>query len=207
MYLGPVVEQGPYNRKGSRELKILNQLHERVLGANGGSWSNPPTRQQWPARAATERLDILRLFRNQSVWGIKDPRLLLLLDSWLEALDGHSIALAATVRHPMAVANSLAKRNNLDLEHGLRLWFAYNSKLLAARSLAPLSIVDFDCNKMSYEDQCFRLLDELAIEHPVRSATFYDKELVNQSAYSAPLPEALQALYAELKSLSLSTVK
>jgi len=50
-------------------------------------------------------------FHSSRLWGFKDPRTLLTLDGWLEALP--EVSLAATFRHPLSVAGSLQERKQV----------------------------------------------------------------------------------------------
>ena len=59
----------------------------------------------------------------------KDPRMCITLPTWLKLLDKKP-AIVFTYRHPLEVALSLKHRNNLTIEHGLRLWIGYNMRAL-----------------------------------------------------------------------------
>mmetsp|Transcript_31864 Transcript_31864/g.93631 ORF Transcript_31864/g.93631 Transcript_31864/m.93631 type:complete len:598 (-) Transcript_31864:2068-3861(-) len=59
-------------------------------------------------------------------WLWKDPRLCITIKTWLPLLKTEP-AIIFTYRHPLEVAMSLEKReDDFDLEHGLRIWIAYN---------------------------------------------------------------------------------
>lgn len=61
-------------------------------------------------------------------WLWKDPRLCITIKTWLPLLKTEP-AIVFTYRHPLEVAMSLEKRqDNIDLEHGLRIWIAYNMR-------------------------------------------------------------------------------
>lgn len=60
---------------------------------------------------------------------IKDPRFTILLPFWkriFEELPDAQIVTYHIVRHPLAVAHSLKKRNGIPLSDGLKLWYHYN---------------------------------------------------------------------------------
>lgn len=60
----------------------------------------------------------------------KDPRMCITLPTWLKLLD-HEPAIVFTYRHPLEVALSLKHREqDFTMEHGLRLWIAYNMRAL-----------------------------------------------------------------------------
>lgn len=61
-------------------------------------------------------------------WLWKDPRLCITIKTWLPLLKTEP-AIIFTYRHPLEVAMSLEKReDDFDLEHGLRIWIAYNMR-------------------------------------------------------------------------------
>ena len=60
----------------------------------------------------------------------KDPRMCIVLPTWLKLLDDKP-AIVFTYRHPLEVALSLKHREqNFTIEHGLRLWIVYNMRAL-----------------------------------------------------------------------------
>lgn len=63
-------------------------------------------------------------------WLWKDPRLCITIKTWLPLLKTEP-AIIFTYRHPLEVAMSLEKReDDFDLEHGLRIWIAYNMRAI-----------------------------------------------------------------------------
>mmetsp|Transcript_7542 Transcript_7542/g.16350 ORF Transcript_7542/g.16350 Transcript_7542/m.16350 type:complete len:378 (-) Transcript_7542:853-1986(-) len=69
----------------------------------------------------------LSFFNNEEnePWLQKDPRMCITLRTWLDLFNREPVALF-TYRHPLEVANSLQKRENFKISHGLRLWIVYN---------------------------------------------------------------------------------
>ena len=100
LFLGDVVRSSRHNPRGNHEFKRARQLNDRILIGSGGSWSRPP-------RAVTvgwwQRLAIKRIAHGlvkREPCGLKDPRLLLFLETWLSVVE--SYALVGTFRHPAA---------------------------------------------------------------------------------------------------------
>src|SRR6266446_4453200 len=124
VFLGEVSRKNPSNLKGNGENPRIMALHEELLRINGGSWDAPPETVVWPRELKTRRDGIIGDYRGAPLWGFKDPRTLLALDGWLEALPG--LQFVGIFRHPLSVAESLERRNGFSLEKGLRLWSAYN---------------------------------------------------------------------------------
>jgi hypothetical protein len=117
-----------------------------VLEANGGSWREPPATVEWPHKHRVRRDEIIAQMSAAAppgaAWGFKDPRTLLTLDGWLEALP--DLRFVGMVRDPESVARSLFKRTGLARPHAIGLWTEYNRRLLAYRRRFDVPIVRFD---------------------------------------------------------------
>jgi len=72
-------------------------------------------------------LSLMSEFDQKRLLLVKDPRICLLLDLWLPALQALEILSAALVvlRHPAEVIASLAHRSRLPQPHGAALWLGY----------------------------------------------------------------------------------
>jgi hypothetical protein len=91
----------------------------------------------------------------------KDPRMCITLPTWLKLLDDEP-AIVFTYRHPLEVAMSLKHREEgFTMEHGLRLWIAYNMRALQySRGLCRV----FSTNEAVFKDpsrEVQRIKDEL----------------------------------------------
>ena len=124
----------------AEDLDVLH-LDERVLWAFGHAWDDPrPLPEEFENHPALQYgfgRDAVALLRARlaahPVFAIKEPRLCRLLPFWRKAFRevGCRVSVVFVVRHPMAVAASLAKRNGFTTEKGLAIWLAY---VLAARA-------------------------------------------------------------------------
>jgi hypothetical protein len=124
--------------------------------------------------------------------GLKDPRLLLLLDTWIEIVD--SYALVGTFRHPVAVARSLARRNGMPEKEAYNLWVRYNAKLVQWHRAYRFPIIRFDLSDL--ETYC-RTVAALAITlglNPdmTRLREFVDSEQEHYSSIEEPVPAMCQ---------------
>ena len=145
--LGPVSERNRFNPRGNREIKELNTLHDRILERSGGSWWDPPPSAVLRASDFRFRNRILRAIRGETI-GVKDPRMLLVLDLWRD-LDLRPIGV---IRNPVAVRESLERRaHNRRRRHPQlpgaaweRLWIVYNRALLAEHERKAFPVIDFD---------------------------------------------------------------
>jgi hypothetical protein len=122
---------GPENPKGFWESMSIYQENDRFLGEMGFHWSSSLSLPSgWPASDAARewRSELIRLilkaYKSAHCPLIKDPRFCILmkgLEPWLES-DLFDPIFLIPVRHPIEVARSLEKAQNLPLEHGLKLW-------------------------------------------------------------------------------------
>jgi len=109
-------------------------IHERLLSALGSSWDNlAPLPTRWiDSQAAATALDRLtdlctREFTNSLMWGVKDPRICRFVPLWqrlLERLDIESRYILI-LRHPDEVAESLHRRDLIDISAGRWLWMSH----------------------------------------------------------------------------------
>ncbi len=205
VFLGEVFTQNPFNARGNRESARVMTLHEGLLADNGHAWDAPPAPGEalrWsPARRA-ERDGVIARYADGPTWGFKDPRTLLALPGWREALPG--LETVGTFRHPLAVAGSLAHRNGLSRERALALWENYNARLLAEHRATGAPLVCFDVDAGEFRASLGRLGQRLALAGDLGATEFFTDELRHQPAGGdVPLPPAVADLYARLQAASV----
>lgn len=110
------------------EGSTLTWINEHLLNVCGGTWDRPPAEVRWSAKDAWRARRFLWSFAGAQVASFKDPRTCLTFPLWRSVLPSHSLIVC--VRHPYNVARSLAARDGLTLNDGLRLWTHYNRALL-----------------------------------------------------------------------------
>ncbi|HVS02570.1 MAG TPA: hypothetical protein VMT16_07355 [Thermoanaerobaculia bacterium] len=161
--VGPTEE----NLKGFWERSDVRLLDDEMLAAAGGSWWRPPPpgfaddlrpsrrrRLEMRAREIVHRLEPFR------PWAIKDPRLSLVLPLWRPALE---LPVALIVyRHPLEVARSLERRDELPIAAGIALWEIYNLSALAASATLPRVLVSYEALGADPVATVRRLREELA---------------------------------------------
>jgi hypothetical protein len=138
-----------WNPEGHWEHQRLVELNELILELHGGTWYAPPRLAGgWTQRRKAQ--DMLPRLRSEFAeiypeegWVWKDPRACLTLPLWRGAWNSPPVAVMA-VRHPLAVAKSLAARNGFSLRHGLALWEAYNSQALSNLRDLPTVVCNYD---------------------------------------------------------------
>lgn len=129
-----------HNAKGYFEPWKIAIFNDERLRAAGSAWDDifafpyralpEPLEADWHVRAG-------KLFDTEfkrSVWPLmKDPRATVLLPLWLAVLAERNIGVRCVipVRHPLAVASSLARRDGFAPEKSVLVWSAY---MLAAEA-------------------------------------------------------------------------
>lgn len=127
-----------HNAKGYFEPWKIAQFDEDRLIAGGSAWDDPfafPYRStaaeaDWSARAGALFDAEFGRARHPLM---KDPRATVLMPMWRAVLDARGIAARCVipVRHPLAVAGSLGRRDGFSPEKSVLVWSAY---MLAAEA-------------------------------------------------------------------------
>ena len=199
--LGAVRRTGRFNAKGYYEIQTLERLHNQILGLNGGSWHQPPVTiisihplHQKALKVVADQLSIHR------PCGVKDPRLLLLLDDWLKLIKS-PYKLVGTFRHPLAVARSLKLRNGISEKQGIDLWLKYNDRLVQRHKTAPFPLIAFDLADADYYCRCIAVLALELGMWPSHSHLrhFVSQELEHQTSKKSVLPTACRETYDYLQ--------
>ncbi len=179
--LGPVSERARFNARGNREIRELNQLHNAILVRSGGSWWEPPRQVRLRRSDFRRRDEVLGAIPGGTI-GVKDPRMLVVLELWRD-LDPKSIGV---IRNPVAVRKSLERRAReraerhpqLSAASWEELWVTYNRALLEELEREPFPVIDFD----RHADLDAQVRAALAF-HELETGTesrFFDRELVGQ---------------------------
>lgn len=167
------------------ELRKVWELHDRIIERNGIDAFGVSKPVTWTNKDRRDRDAIIKThFQDIPLWGIKDPRLMWVLDGWLEVVD---LELVGTFRHPLAVAASLARRNKLTKRQSIRAWCAHNERLL---QLQPKALISYD----DEPGQMKKFLEFLGLP--------YNGEVYNASLRHHVfdhVPEEVVDLYSRLK--------
>ena len=142
-----------HNAKGYFEPWRIAMFNDERLRAAGGAWDDP---FGFPFRPLPRREERQWLVRAEALleeeYGrarfplLKDPRITVLMPFWRTLFDdlGFRIRVVIPVRHPLAVAGSLARRDGFPERKSVLLWAAY---MLAAEAYTrdlPRVFVDYD---------------------------------------------------------------
>lgn len=199
LHLGRVRGSGKYNPSGYFELSSVQALHDQVLGLRLASWDRPnSSRAVHPHHLRMIAREAAQLAEKRPC-GIKDPRLLLLLDAWLAVAPGPH-ALLGTFRHPLEVAQSLARRNGLSEQHSLDLWETYNAELVARHKASAFPLVHFDLSDhRHYSKAVEKMACGIGLDVvPWKIERFIRPNLVHHGAGRLQVPQVLRDLWGYL---------
>ena len=89
---------------------------------------------------------VKRDFAKTDIFGLKDPRMCLLMPVWHQLFQELEIEPVFVIpyRHPLEVANSLHKRDGISIPHGLLLWLRYMLEVIVETKNYPRHFVGFD---------------------------------------------------------------
>lgn len=141
------------NPKGYFENKAVQEFNETLLVSRGHGWDDVffdlsdinELDYQRLVHSATRILE--KEFSCFESFAVKDPRICLLLPIWLDACRKLDIKPKAVLahRHPLEIAQSLKKRNDMDVNNALSLWAEHMFKAeLYSRNIERILV--------SYED-------------------------------------------------------
>ena len=197
--LGEVSEANPHNAKGNRENKVLMDLHEEVLRANEGSWKRPRFPNRWTDEQRARLAEfVTQMDESYPRWGFKDPRSLFLLDEWRRRLGGRLLRIGI-FRHPLAVHRSLHKRNErFTVRRSLRVWKAYNERLVAEHEREPFPMIRFDVDPETLQSSLDAACGTIELAGDERPAGFFDASLVHNDAAEERVPWRCRGLWSRL---------
>lgn len=184
IYLGDVSRKGKHNKKGYFENKEVFKIHDQILNLNKRSWHQPPKYEINVHQHHYKQLEtIVKNLIAQRPCGLKDPRVLLLLNDW-KKLTGYNYQLIGTFRHPIAVAQSLYQRNQLPLEQGVQLWIDYNKILVEEHQKNPFPIIHFKLvDIQKYRKNIIRLAKEMGLKPNYWKLFFFIKSKLEHNQY------------------------
>ena len=141
------------NVRGYWEPSAVVRVHNQLLDALGTSSADPlPLPRDWLELACTQQAKarLVRIieteFSESRLFVVKDPRIAKVLPLWLKLLDDLHVGTAVLIpfRHPLEVAASLKKRDNMSLATSLLLYVdSYLKAELSSRG-RPRCFVSYD---------------------------------------------------------------
>ncbi|WP_165873441.1 rhamnan synthesis F family protein [Parasulfuritortus cantonensis] len=140
------------NEKGFFEDTEVNKLNNELLEALGANWHTltaiDPAALQGPGLESfrVRAAELLGSKIKTSHFGLKDPRLSRLLPFWQTVFEtqGLSVSYVISVRNPLSVAQSLARRDGFTVEKSGFLWLGHVIPAVLGTSGAARIVVDYD---------------------------------------------------------------
>lgn len=142
------------NPKGFWEDALISATNEEVLEKLGSHWFDAKgLPQQWWLNKELEPLHkrLRALVEEQfghetSCWVLKDPRMCRLLPLWVTLLGDLKLSpkVLLILRHPSEVADSLLKRDGIQLPHALVLWMRYVLESLMHSQGLARAVITYD---------------------------------------------------------------
>ncbi|MGD2186481.1 MAG: hypothetical protein PVI71_10155 [Desulfobacterales bacterium] len=146
------------NAKGHYENSGLVRISEKIFKETSSSWYNPPPRDRVKSCASVKMMKAFSKIFNGDI--AKDPRATILIDFYI--LNCATLEkVVHCVRHPLAVAKSLYRRNKLPEAFSKKLWLYYNQYFLNYIGDTPVLYVSFDKLLSNLEPQMQRILNFL----------------------------------------------
>jgi hypothetical protein len=197
--LGPVGEDlVPGSDEQHWESWEVNWINEEMLRRSGGSWQNPPAALQPVSRDRWRCRQLLWQFAPARTAVMKDPRIMLTYPVWRPLLPTHR--LVVSIRHPLDVAQSLARRDGMTIDRGMQLWATYNRSLLASvPDNTPIHWVDFDAGGNGIRRMVRDLAGIWGLRENPAAARYYDPK-VHHHRMHGRLPADISDLYDDLRS-------
>ncbi|MCE2838660.1 MAG: sulfotransferase family protein, partial [Cyanobium sp. 49614_E6] len=209
VHLGAVLDQPhPLHGRGVHEPAALVLMHDDLLAHHGGSWHNPPAVGEWPPLHRAVRDLFIESRHGRPLWGFKDPRLLLCLEGWRQALP--NLEPVGVFRHPAAVARSLLERDGMGLDKGVALWSHYNQRLLELHQQQPFPLIEFEADANRVRQSLALLLQQLELpgafsQQGVDDAlNVFEPQWRRHSDARLALAAPVLGLYEELRQRALS---
>jgi hypothetical protein len=197
LFLGEVNTAAPFNKRGNRENRAIMDLHDAVLAHNGGAWDRAPASVQWLPDHRTRLAEIIGSYPAGLLWGFKEPRSLLVLEGWIDALP--ELRFVGTFRHPAAVQASLAHRNHFEPARSYDIWLAYNRRLIDWQHRFGFPLVSFDWPNPRYLKALETLAQSLGLTSPTGGFQFFTNELRSNAARGdEDLPAEVRKVYETL---------
>ncbi|MFK8020917.1 MAG: sulfotransferase family protein [Pseudomonadales bacterium] len=197
LFLGEHSTWNKYNTRGNRENQSIVDLNDKVLKSNGGDWIEPPNRVVWQEEHLQEARSILAEYKEQPLFGFKDPRTLLTLNGWQSIL-GDRLQFVGIFRHPNAVVNSLQSRAEIDRELALGAWQRYNTVLLETRVRCRFPMLCFDWPEPEFLRKMARTASKMGLKQ-ISDESFYTRDLKHHAAQNTPLSKPLTKTLKQLQ--------
>lgn len=163
------------NLRGHWESKPIVDLNDEILAACGHRWYSR-------RRITVSPIDVVRAngmwqrlrdtldseFESASTVVLKDPRISRLVPLYSEALTeaGYAVEAVLTLRNPLEVAESLARRDDMEPRRALGLWMRYTLDAERGTRGLPRALVVYDALLEDWRGTTVRMKRQLGGQWP-----------------------------------------
>lgn len=198
VYFGEVLDTKiSFNPKGLNEAPAVLFMQQDLLEKNGGEWHDPPATVVWGNLHKAVRDLFIESRAGRSLWAFKDPRTLLTLEGWLDALPG--LDCVGIFRHPAEVAMSIHLRNDFPIAKCIEIWRIYNARLLAIRNDRDVPVIEFVSDPEAMAASFSALLAHVGLAPSPDAMGFYDTAMKHHDRPQIDLPPGVEELYHQLR--------
>lgn len=165
------------NEKGFWENEHVIKVHEDILKTFDYTWDDIrilPDRWWEKNEIKQFRKEVSNIIDNEfsgdEIFGIKDPRLCIMLPLWLSVLEEKNIEplFIFAYRDASSVASSLNKRDDFTLDKSLLLWSVYNLEAEKFTRGKLRVFISFNELMSNWPGAVKKITDELSFEWPVK---------------------------------------
>lgn len=171
------------NEKGFWEDREINAFNIRLMQALDHDWHiiSPLSfevfsEERLSAFKAEAKVMLNKKISGFLLFGIKDPRVSVLLQFWQQVFDEMclDVSYVIALRNPLSVAHSLARRNNFAHEKSHYLWLKYMLASLLYSQGRPKLVVDFDRLIEHPATELSRMAEFLGVDFSEKSMAYIE---------------------------------
>lgn len=163
----------PDNPDGFFEYLPITQINDSLLEHLGGGWDKVPNfptewiNSNWVKDLQEKAIGAINELKNSLpatcvAWGWKDPRTSILLPFWTSIIPDAKLLIC--LRDPIAVAQSLSKRNGSSINFGLSLWYDYYKTLCDSLTENQFLVTHYDTWFIDAQRELNRIVSWLSLE-------------------------------------------
>lgn len=194
------------NLGGHWEAAEAMTINELILMLSGGTWNRVPDQLQTNDTIDQRMARFVAQFEGAALAGWKDPRTTLTFPFWKPHLNHYRLVVC--LRHPLAVARSLAARHHGTIDEGLELWLTYYRHLMQYLPQEPaVDWFDYDAPRDRLRRQVVSICQSLGLHVDNQVLATFNEQLRHQSATDAKLPADVARMYDHLRGLATQNMR
>lgn len=183
------VKKGPDNPRGYWEDSDFVALNEEIFSYLKAEWfhlARLSAADLWKLESAGffERASELlqKRVEKNPIYGLKDPRIPRLMPFWRRVFlqSGYDVRYLCAVRHPLSVAESLKKRQNIAPQHSYFMWLLHTIEGLVGSADFPRLVVHYDRMIQDPHRELGRIARALDLEVDPEAASEFVEEFLSE---------------------------